>query len=227
MPSNISFKTILRRTGKVLKWLILTIIGSLLLYLLAAVVFSRLGTSPKEHSCEKKETVYLLTNGVHLDIILHKSQVEKVYRDQLKDAENFEYLAFGWGDKGFYLDTPTWAELKASTALYAMFWTSPTAMHVTNHDQKGADFVQVDLCPVQLEQLTAHIFSYFEKDTTGKFILIPDAGYTDQDHFYEAEGSYTAFITCNQWVNKALKAADVKTAVWSPSDHGVLNFAKK
>ena len=41
------------------------------------------------------------------------------------------HYAIGWGDRGFYLETPTWADLKASTALAAMFWPSGTVVHVT------------------------------------------------------------------------------------------------
>lgn len=40
-------------------------------------------------------------------------------------STDFNYIAFGWGDKGFYLDTPTWADLKFSTAFKAAFgWDS-------------------------------------------------------------------------------------------------------
>ena len=42
-----------------------------------------------------------------------------------------EYLAFGWGDKGFYLDTPEWSDLKASTAFKAAFALGNSAMHTT------------------------------------------------------------------------------------------------
>jgi hypothetical protein len=41
------------------------------------------------------------------------------------------YLAFGWGDKGFYLNTPEWADLKVSTALNAAFGLSSSAIHST------------------------------------------------------------------------------------------------
>lgn len=37
----------------------------------------------------------------------------------------------GWGDKGFYLETPTWAELKASVAFKAVTGLSTTAIHAT------------------------------------------------------------------------------------------------
>ena len=45
------------------------------------------------------------------------------------------YISIGWGDKGFYLDTPTWAELKLSTALIAGFGLGNAALHITYYDE--------------------------------------------------------------------------------------------
>jgi len=46
----------------------------------------------------------------------------KVSPDDTKGKKKGDWLAFGWGDKGFYLNTPTWADLKFSTAVKAAFW---------------------------------------------------------------------------------------------------------
>ena len=43
-------------------------------------------------------------------------------------------LALGWGDKGFYLNTPTWDDLTFSTAFKAMFGLSTSALHTTYLD---------------------------------------------------------------------------------------------
>src|SRR5690606_23858222 len=49
-------------------------------------------------------------------------------------SENYRYLSIGWGDKGFYLNTPTWADLKFSTAFKAAFWLGDAAVHATYYD---------------------------------------------------------------------------------------------
>jgi hypothetical protein len=46
---------------------------------------------------------------------------------------NVANVAFGWGDKGFYLETKTWDELKFSTAFKAVFYLGSSAMHVSFH----------------------------------------------------------------------------------------------
>ena len=38
------------------------------------------------------------------------------------------YVAIGWGDRGFYVDTPTWADLKLSTLCNALFVPSESVL---------------------------------------------------------------------------------------------------
>ena len=58
--------------------------------------------------------VYILSNGVHTDIVLPLNNSIKnwstsiSYLDTKAQDSTRNLIAFGWGDKGFYLDTPTW-----------------------------------------------------------------------------------------------------------------------
>ena len=36
------------------------------------------------------------------------------------DAREVRYIVFGWGGRAFYLETPTWSELKAAPVLKAV-----------------------------------------------------------------------------------------------------------
>ena len=57
---------------------------------------------------------------------------------------------------------------------------------------------------------------------SGEFLKIEtDAVYGKHDVFYEANGSYSLFYTCNSWANQALKAANQKAALWTISDSGI------
>jgi hypothetical protein len=40
--------------------------------------------------------------------------------------------------------------------------------------------------------------------------------------FYEANGPYSAFYTCNSWTGEALRAAGVKTGLWTPLSQSVM-----
>jgi hypothetical protein len=46
---------------------------------------------------------------------------ELPFDNTISKRYDFSYVSFGWGDKGFYLDTPSWAELQPSTAFVAAF----------------------------------------------------------------------------------------------------------
>lgn len=215
-----------------LAWLLfsrslLAIVAFIILYVVSAFILSAIPTGGTASSRSKDKRIYLFSNGVHLDIILPVSLVPTALRDQLLRDPEVSLVGIGWGDKGFYLDTPTWAELSPVVAVKAMFLPSPTAMHVTEHRSVADKWSAVDISQEQLDTLNGYISAYFSKDKEGRVQEIIDAGYTPQDRFYEAEGNYSCFKTCNTWVNSAMKEIGVKTAIWTPMDKGVLRYIEE
>ena len=95
-------------------------------------------------------------------------------------------------------------------------------MHVIRYYRKLDTWKTIALCKEQLDAINTFVLSSFQMGEKGEFLEIPASGYTVHDNFYEAQGSYTMFYTSNNWVNEALKDADVKTSQWSPFDKGVL-----
>lgn len=201
---------------------LLGIFSSLMLYFLLATVLSYFPKNPKDEAkCTKKvESIYLITNGIHLDIVFKREQLDKAFLSELNISETVKYVAFGWGDKDFYLHTPTWNDLTAGTLAKALLWKSETAMHVTDYRFKSKKFVVVPLCEFQLEILKKYVDSSFAKANND--IVKVGKGYGKNDRFYEAKGSYNAIKTCNEWVNIGLKKANIKTSIWSPFDKGIL-----
>ena len=199
-----------------------SIAAIILLYVVSALLLSFLSTSPERHDCELKNIAYVTTNGVHLEIVMPVEIIEEPLKSSLNIPSGTKFVSFGWGDKGFFLKTPTWADLTFGTAFSALFLKTESAMHTTFF--RGAqDYWQaLNLCPKQLESLNTFISPSFSRDHFGKLRLIPDAGYGSNDRFYEACDYYTLFYTCNTWVNDALKQAEVSTSIWTPFDFGVL-----
>lgn len=157
-----------------------------------------------------------------MDLIFHRNDLNADFLIQMEQLENRDFIAIGWGDEGFYLHTPSWAELKVSTALKAAFLPSKTVMHVTHYNKVNPKWKIIELCPTQLQKLQHFIEESFARNATNSVQILDGAGYRFNDFFYRAAGSYTCFYTCNVWVNQALKKADVKTAIWSPFDKGIL-----
>lgn len=192
------------------------------LYLFVAVLFSILKTHPPELNCEKDKTFYVSSNGVHLDIIVPVEELDNQFKQQLDLQQGTKYVAFGWGDKGFYLKTPEWSDLTFSTAFKAVFLKSKSAMHVSCYKQVYQSWRKVDVCDVQMNTLTQYISNSFIKNENGDLLKLGIDGYSFNDRFFDAKGSFTLFYTCNVWTNTALKKSGVETSVWSPFDFGVL-----
>ena len=216
---------------KLLFSLLATLLGLVAAYALAATVLSYIPVNGEQPVATEGVEIYITTNGVHADFTVPVATPLIDWRNQLplqdyKAAdESFQYIAFGWGDKGFYLKTPQWKDLTLSTAVNAILLPSPTAMHVTYFRRAptvGEDSRLIYLTPEQYQQLVQYILESFEKSEQGSLLLIRDAGYSTYDNFYEANGSYSLFYTCNNWVNQGLREIGIKTSLWTPFDWGIM-----
>lgn len=225
-------KKTIKKIAKTLGYSIGLLIGLIVLYLGFAWLFSRIAVN-KDAAVQGDKTVsiYIRTNGVHTDIVVPvKNEIQDWSREiKFSNTESgdttFSYAAFGWGDKGFYLETPEWSDLKFSVAFKAMFHLGSTAMHVTFHRQMvtGTDCKAIKINEAQYRKLVAYLRGSFRSDEKGQVIQIPsdNDGYGKDDAFYEANGVYDLFHTCNTWANNALKACDQRACFWTPSDKGI------
>lgn len=219
-------------TGKIVLVIISIIFTYILLGLIIPIIPTNTGFSPHKGGIK----IFIVSNGVHADFLIPAVNSVKNWGTYL-DFNDYKtqlnppvYLGVGWGDRGFYLDTPTWAELKFSTAVNAMCRPTPTVMHITAYDAFPAGFkftTEIEISAEQYLELCNFIIKKFRVDSEGAIEILPGVGYTPQDNFYEAEGSYHAFNTCNVWISKGLREIGVRTALWSPSDRGIFYQLKK
>lgn len=180
---------------------------------------------PCETDCVE---VYLRSNGVHTDIVLPIKNELKDWSIQLDSKKtksgktNVNYVSIGWGDKGFYLDTPTWGDLTFKTAFNALFYLSSSAMHVTFFDQvaEGERCKKVLISKGQYMKIVSFVESSFQLDEASGYIQIANVSYGTNDVFYEAKGRYNLFYTCNTWTNNCLKSGDMKACLWTVLDKG-------
>ncbi len=206
------------------------ILGIVVLYVLLGLALPFIEVSAKEDGEKKEIPIYIYTNGVHTDIVmpvkndLYDWSSKIPFANTKSKRTDYNYVGIGWGDKGFYLDTPTWADLKFSTAFKATFWLSESAMHCSYYKTmtEANDCKKIMISRSQYKELVKFIDAKFDRDKNGNFILIPtNAVYSDNDAFYDAQGKYSFLNTCNTWSNNALKAAGQKAALWTPTDYGI------
>ena len=98
-------------------------------------------------------------------------------------------------------------------------------MHCTFYKRMKEDkqCKKITITEKQYQQLIAFIQDSFQTENDKIMKIETDAVYGNHDAFYEAKGSYSLFHTCNTWTNNALKSADQKAALWTPTDVGILN----
>lgn len=220
-----AFKKALKFIGKVF----LGIFIFLIVYVFSAFTLSRITMNADADKQAQEIPVYIRTNGVHTDIVVPVKNEMKDWSQEIK-FENTQandstaaYLAFGWGDKGFYLDTPEWSDLKVSTACNAAFALGTSAMHTTFYKniKENKDCVKVMISKENYQKLIDYIEGSFQFDEAKNPLLINATTYGKTDSFYEANGKYNLFHTCNSWANGALKASNQKAAFWTVTDTGI------
>jgi len=177
--------------------------------------------------------IYVRSNGIHTELVFPTESGPIDWKafistEDFGDSISQDYITFGWGDKGFYMNTPTWEDLTAKTAVSAIAIPTPTAMHVSYEPQplENENCVKLNLTKEQYKRLVAYVRESFHVMDT-RVVLIEGKGYGKNDNFYEARRSYHLFRTCNTWTNNALKEADVRTAVLAVFPNGVMGHLKK
>jgi uncharacterized protein (TIGR02117 family) len=207
------------------------LIGLPLFYLTAGLLGSLI---PANHAWEEPRqgvTIFVRTNGVHTWLMLPKVAEDVDWRplappEHLRDPRyaRGSHIAFGFGNRDFYLNTPTWSDLTLPTALAAAFGRGPALMHVEHdHDPRPNEYQKpLRLTPDQYRRLAAHIRGSFALDPGGKPIPLLGRGYGPADIFYESHGRYDASRTCNEWTGEALRAAGVRTGIWTPFSGSIM-----
>ncbi len=201
------------------------------LYVAIAFICCYIPVNRSFHNSKNGIEIFLDDNGVHTDLVLPVNNLrinwkEKLMHPLFREADSsFHYVAFGWGDKQFYIETPYWSDLKFSTALKALFFMNTTAIHTAymmNAPALGKDCKRLLLSTQQYDKLVNYILQSFKLDKRGQVIPVDELSYGNNDAFYEAKGKYSLIKTCNEWTSEALRTAGVTTAFWSPFTWGVM-----
>ena len=173
---------------------------------------------------------YVCSNGVHTDLLLPAKGGPVDWRAVLPHGlfratpAPGGLLAFGWGDRDFYLTTPNWSDLKLSTALLAISGDDATAVHIEAvmplRGERACRLLVLD--KTRWGTLARYVRAAMANGANGQPIAIANAGYGPVDGFVVGTGHYSPFFTCNEWVRRGLALAGIRTAWWSPFPFGIL-----
>jgi uncharacterized protein (TIGR02117 family) len=205
-----------------MKWLAGVVIAVAALVSLGTLVPRPL-TSPAAASVGSGSQILLLANPIHTDIALPVDDaVRAAFADLAPaglpvDMPGVDYLIIGWGGRSFYIETPTWDELKPLPVLRALT-VDRSVLHVA---VAGAiDENHPSVRPIRVTEegrlrMIEAIRASFVREN-GAPVAIPGAAYGVDDAFFEAEGVFNAFVGCNTWTASILRVGGVRTGWWTP-----------
>jgi uncharacterized protein (TIGR02117 family) len=221
-------------TGRWLRWALGVFALSLALYLAAALAGSLAASNTGWREARQGTTIYVVSNGWHTGLILPASadgiDLSLVFRPtDLPDPDGAgDWLLFGWGDRDFYVNTPTWSEFSPRTALVALTGSGASLLHVDHlrRPEEVFDPRPLTLTREGYRRLVRAIVATARVGPEGRPVSRP--GYGATDVFYEARGRYSLLRTCNNWTRDVLAEAGVEIGRWTPFSGGVMRwFAAK
>lgn len=176
--------------------------------------------------------IFVGGNDIHTDLVLPiVDEATNTDWRRLFPQEHFgvdlspaSHVSIGWGDRGFYLETPRWSDLKLTTLAQAMFVPSPSVVHVEYLDAASAAAgKRVWISRKQYRELVAFVLATLgPRDAAGRAEIASPIQYGPADRFYTSPGSYHLFNTCNQWTGRGLATAGVTVGIWTPSKTHVM-----
>ena len=148
--------------------------------------------------------IYIVKDLIHADFIFLSKDVEDVFSTDKK------YIKIGWGDRKIFLETKTWNDLKLINLLCAFLGLNKTVLR-TECLENLPKCKSIDISTEQLEIIK----NYIKKSHNGKIIQKKENYYQKGD-YYESNLNYNCVYTCNNWINQALRKAEISNKIWCP-----------
>lgn len=221
-----------RQSFRVLKYIILGFISLILLYLIVSFILSRFSISGEDEENSTIE-IYIVNTGVHTDFVLPKKNTivnwDTIFpHENTKDKDTtLNFVAVGWGDRNFFLNTPTWDDLTLSTALNATFGLGSAALHINYYKEVPTNFEykRIFISANQYRKLVDFILNNAVMEKNKPKVITPPHPEILQsnDAYYESPGSYGLFYTCNTFINQGLIASGKRAALWTPFAGGIFD----
>ena len=210
---------ILLKHIKKVSTIFLLLLTPIIFYISTAFLLSFFPHQNKSPLSEEK--IYILYDNVHSDILFNLESISEEWIKNLPIIKNKKrgYIAFGWGDKETYLNTPTWNDIKISTSLKALFINTPSLMHITYYN--NIDYFRgvksINISQKQNKKIKKSIFKSFN------FKEKIYNGYGYNDLFYTSPYKYNFIYTCNTWTGEILRNSNIKMSYWTPFSKNIIN----
>ncbi len=183
------------------------------------VIFFFLNTSPplkvddNVYVNETRSTVvYLIKQYWHTAIVFSPEAIDTTIFPEAKLFMKYKLLDIGWGDAAFYQHPG----FDSGLAFDALFYPTPSTLRMEGigiSKQTYFDIseivIELNITETQLKKILTYISSSIVRDANGEPVILSEAG-LGRIKFFESNGEYHLFNTCNTWLARGLKQAGVK-----------------
>ncbi|WP_375270971.1 TIGR02117 family protein [Sphingomonas sp.] len=206
------------RQARRLSFVLLSLAAAAAVYLSAGLIGAAWVTNRDWRPPAEGVTIWIEDNGIHTDLVMPKQAAGVDWRrvfggGALREPAyaGFAHVAVGWGERGFFVNTPTWWDLRPGTVIAAAVGSEDTVLHVEHVPRpvEGERVRAVVLTPAEYRRLARVVRGSL---AAGE----PVRGYAGYDAFYPAHGRYDLLNTCNAWTGRALRRAGVRVGRWTP-----------
>ncbi len=154
----------------------------------------------------KTNTVYIARHEWHTGFIISAIEADSILPFLRQRFSRAAYYEFGWGDTGFYQAD----EITSGLSIKAIFWPTDSVMHVVAvpfdpaRYFKLSEVIEIHLSDPELFNLLEFIRTSFYYAADAQPVTMKHGIYGDSQ-FYQGEGDYFLFNTCNRWTAKGLE----------------------
>ncbi len=186
-------------------------IGRLLLVLVSVILVdcaSRPEGSFALGETDALKSIYLVSHGWHVGIVMRRADVPEGVWPQHNDFPDAEYLEVGWGDKDYYMSPNP----HLAMALKAGLLPTPSVLHIVGFSGSVVasfpqnEIIRVDLSHDGFKRLCSYIENSYAKDEAGSSQMV-GKGLYGSSRFFMSRETYHAFNSCNVWAARALHNA--------------------
>ncbi|MEP2235079.1 MAG: DUF2459 domain-containing protein [Alteripontixanthobacter sp.] len=220
-------------------WFTGTLSAAILLFMLAgwagsAIVRNGDWTEPARN--QPHVEIMVETNGLHTGIVVPVVNLQKDWREDFptarRPAQPYNalptHLAFGWGEREVFLNTPSWSDLSPATALRVVTTGGDGLLRIGHYVRPAPSEYHrpLRIRPREYARLVSEIEATLPPVPAGT----DRKTYTSYEVgsiYHDAHGRYNLTNTCNQWVSDTLAAAGIKTGWWTPFAGGVMKWVEE
>jgi len=213
--------------GQLMRFILRLTIG-LLAVVVAVGVLALLGTFipyplGAASAANGERRILVVSNPIHTDIAIPVDADTLARFDFLAPAglpvahPDARWLLVGWGGRSFYLETPTFADIKLEPTLRALT-LDRSVRHVDVVTTIVQGHPQVQELAISEQDYARLLDAMLASFTREDGAVVPIDGYAQgaSDRFFEAEGTFNALLGCNTWTARMLREAGLRTGLWNP-----------